>query len=283
MGMLVGASHCLAAKPAARSEIDTAADELRREFAAYAKDPKNHPLRDACDYFERKPNPAVSVSAVLAAVDQRLDPDARVAAYIRWQLLSALPKEFAKDDLPRAIAAYRKAPVPSPRFGLPERDQQALDAMLPQVRKTDDVVLTSRLESQVRVWFEQNRHLIAYRNEWYRRLPKTPAVFAAAFEDAFERQSVAAGAEDFSPLVIAEVQQWMVLSANTAECATLAGVLARLRDQPAPPYYASAAVRSGKLTWVKKTDSMDPRKKLTHLHQSLVEAAQTPAAKPVKP
>ena len=37
---------------------------------------------------------------------------------------------------------------------------------------------------------------------------------------------------------------------------------------------------TGKLTWVKKTDSMDPRKKLTHLHQALVEAAKRAPKKP---
>src|SRR5205085_11416861 len=109
------------------------------------------------------------------------------------------------------IDVYRRAPAPSPRFGLSEKEQQALDAEIPAVRKTDDVILTSRLEAQVRVWAEQNRHLIAYRDEWYRRLPKSTATFAAAFEDAFVRQNLAAGAEDFAPLVIADVQQWLVV------------------------------------------------------------------------
>ncbi|HEX8915374.1 MAG TPA: hypothetical protein VF796_23680 [Humisphaera sp.] len=270
-----------APKPPAKAATEAAVEDLRREFLAYQKDPTANPLRRACDYFAAKPDPAVTVDAVLAAVDQRIDADARLAAYVRWQLLSGLPREVPAADASRAIEVYRRAPAPGPRFGLSEREQQALDAMIPSVKKTDDVILTSRLEAQVKVWSEQNRHLIAYRDEWYRRLPKTAATFAAAFDDAFARQNLAAGADDFAPLVIADAQQWLVIAdPPPAECAALAGLLGRLRDKPAPPYYASAAVRQGKLTWVKKTDSMDPRKKLTHLHQALVEAAQKPPKKP---
>jgi hypothetical protein len=271
-----GASAAPPAAPskAARAALDAAIDELRKEYAAYKRDPKQ-PLRKLCDYFAAKPNPAITPDAVYLALEQRIDPDPFLSAYVRWQLLSALPKEIDPSGLVRALEVYRQSPRPTPRYGLAEKEQQALDALLPKAARTDDVILTIRLESVVRAWAEQNRYIMAYRDEWYRRLPKTPPTFAAAFEDAFERQSLAAGAEDFAPLVIADVQNWLaVSSADQAQCAALAGLLAKLRDKEAPSFYASAAIRSGKLTWVKKTDSMDPRKKLTHLHQALVEAAQ---------
>ena len=269
-----------AAAPAAKAALDAAVEDLRKEYQAYLRAPETQPLRTACDYFEGKPTQAIPFDALLAAVTQRIDADARLAAYVRWQLLSALPKELAAGDVARAVAVYRQAPTPAPRFGLSEKEQSALDDMIPTVRKTDDVLLTSRLEKVVRAGVELNRFTIAYRDEWYRRLPKTPIAFAAALDDAFVRQNLAAGAEDFAPILIADVQQWLVIGdARPADCAALAEQLARLRDKPAPPYYASAAVRSGKLQWVKKTDSMDPRKKLTHLHQALVEAAQRPPQK----
>lgn len=266
----------LAAAAAKAGPLDDAVDELRKEFATAAKNPKK-PIRAACDYFAQGAPDGVAVESVLSALEQRLDADPRVSAYVRWQLMSALPRAIDPAMTNRVLAIYRQAPKPAPRFGLAEKEQQSLDGMLGAFKKTDDVLLTSRLEAAAKVGVDQNKPILAYRDEWYRRLPKTPPTFAAAFEDAYERQTLAAGAEDFSPLVIVDVQNWLVIGgAQPAQCAALAGVVAKLRDKPAPSYYASAAIRSGKLCWVKKTDSMDPRKKLTHLHQALVEAAQKP-------
>jgi hypothetical protein len=262
------------AAPIAKAEkaaIDAGVAELRKEFLAHQRDPKS-PLRTSCDYF--KDRPALPIDAVFVSLESRLDADPLVAAYARWQLLSALPKEIAADKVNQAIELYRQSPRPSARYGLSEKEQASLDTWLTSAKKTDDVILTIRLESIIKVWTEQNRHILAYRDEWYRRLPKSTVVFAAAFQDAFERQNLAAGAEDFAAIVIADVNNWMVTGKSEAQdFAALAQLLARLREKPAPPYYASAAVRSGKLSWVKKTDSMDPRKKLTHLHQALIEAA----------
>jgi hypothetical protein len=271
---MVAASTALGA-PLAKppSPLDAAIDELRKEFQAHLRDPRI-PVREACDYFVAKPSPAVTADVVFAAVETRLDTDTRTAAYIRWQLLSALPVEIAEKDSTAAIALYRKAPASSPRIGLSPGEQAKLDKALEGRRTTDDVILTSQLQAAVREWSKANKHVIAYRNEFYRRLPKKLPTFIAAFQDAFERQNLAAGAEDFSPLVIADVQNWLVAGdADAAKCATLAEVLAQLRAKEAPSYYGYAAVRYGKLTWVKEKDSMDPRKKLTYLHQSLVEAA----------
>lgn len=269
-------------KSPARAAVDAAIDDLRKEIQAHLRDPVIL-VRDACDYFETKKAPDVTVGAILDALETRIDANPRTAAYVRWQLLSGLPKEIAPDDVPRALEVYRKAPPPSPRVGLSPADQAQLDRALQGVRQTDDVILTSRLEALVRTWAQANRHVLAYRDEWYRRLPKKAPTFAAAFRDAFERQNLAAGAEDFSPLVIADVQNWLVAGdADPPKCAALAEVLAQLRLKEPPPYYAYADVRYGKLTWVRKTDSIDPRKKLTYLHQALVEAAMRPVKKPVR-
>lgn len=271
------------AKTAARAAVDAGIDELRKEYQANQRDPAVTPLRTVCDYFTAKKVPAVPIDAVLTALESKLDGDARAAAYIRWQLLSALPSEVDAAVAARAVEVYRSAALPAPRVGLSAAEQAKLDRLLEGKRNTDDVVFTSELEKAVRVWSQANKYMLAYRDEWYRRLPKNLPTFAAAFRDAFERQNLAAGAEDFSPLVIADVQNWLVTGgADPAKCSQLAELVAQLRAKEAPAYYAFAAVRSGKLTWVKNTDSIDPRKKLTHLHQALVEAAQQPVKKAAK-
>lgn len=274
---LLAAAPSLAAPPAKapdRQAVDAAIDELRKEFQAQLRDPRT-PVREVCDYFVAKPSTALTPDAILAALDGKIDPDARIAAYIRWQLLSGLPQEISPDLAAACLVVYRRAPLPSPRVGLSAAEQSRLDKALEGRRSTDDVILTSQLQSAVREWSRANKHVLAYRDEWYRRLPKKLPTFVAAFQDAFERQTLAAGAEDFAPLVIADVQNWLVAGdADPARCAALAEVLAQLRSKEAPQYYGSAAFRYGKLSWVKERDSMDPRKKLTYLHQSLVEAAQ---------
>lgn len=270
-----------ALKSPAKAAVEAAIDELRKEFQAQLRDPAVQ-VRTVCDYFVSNPSKVITSEAIMAALETKIDADARTAAYVRWQLLSGVPP-FEVKDAAAAIAVYRKAPLPTPRVGLSAAEQAQLDRALEGRRSTDDVILTSQLEAAVRQWTKLNRHVIAYRDEWYRRLPRTVQSFAAAFEDAFERQMLAAGAEDFAPLVIADVHNWLVAGdADPPKCAALAELLAQLRAKDAPPYYGYASVRYGKLTWVKKTDSMDPRKKLTHLHQALVEAAQRPVPKPPK-
>jgi len=58
----------------------------------------------------------------------------------------------------------------------------------------------------------------------------------------------------------------------------------KLRMVESPPYYAYASVRSGKLGWRDRTDTLLTKAKLTALHKQLLEAAaaleQQPAAAP---
>jgi hypothetical protein len=178
--------------------------------------------------------------------------------------------------LDRAIAIYRQAPLPAPRYGLGAAEQAVLEAALQDARKQDDVVLNAQLEKSVKAVADRNRPLVAYRDEWYRRLPKVPKAFVVGLVDAYERSTVAAGAEDWVPTVIADIESWASLEASPRQCAAMADVVGQLRARTPPPYYAEAAVRRDKLTWVKKSDTIDPRKKLTHLHELLVEQAQKP-------
>lgn len=263
--------------------VDAAVESLRKEYAAHLKDPKL-PIRTACDYFAKDRPADVTVDAVLAALEQPLAGDPRLVAYVRWQMLSGLPN--ALDDpamLVWAIKVYRAAPPPVPRYGLTAADQQKLDAALAGMRRQDDVALTLKLESLARPALEANRSILAYRDEWYRRLPNVPATFRAAFEDAQERQDAAAGAENWVPTVIADVQRWLTTGeADAKACATLAEFVGQLRARPPPFYYSSAAIRREKLVWVKRADTIDPRKKLTNLHQELVARAQKPDPRPAK-
>jgi hypothetical protein len=268
--------------PAQKAAVDSAVDALRKEVAANQKNPKAA-LRTQADFFADKKPAVLTPDAVLTALEQPIPGDVRAAAYIRWQLMSVLPEKLDEALVERALAIYRQAPLPLPRYGLGAADQAVLESALQDARKQDDVLLNARLQKSVTAVAEKNRPIIAYRDEWYRRLPKGPRVLVFGLLDALERGTVAAGAEDWVPTVIADIENWALLEATPAQCAAMADVVGQLRVKSIPTYYAEAAVRRDKLTWVKKADTIDPRKKLTHLHELLVEQAQKPPkAKPAK-
>jgi hypothetical protein len=55
----------------------------------------------------------------------------------------------------------------------------------------------------------------------------------------------------------------------------------RLRIVESPPYYGYASVRSGKLGWRTRTDTLLTKTKLANLHKQLLEAAAALEKEPV--
>src|SRR5215208_1183158 len=76
-----------------KAAVDGAVDALRKEFAAAQKDPKA-PLRTQADFFADKKPADLTPEAVLTALEQPVPGDPRAAAYVRWQLMSALPEKL---------------------------------------------------------------------------------------------------------------------------------------------------------------------------------------------
>ncbi len=269
--------------PTPQRTIEIAIESLEKEYAAAQKGPAKSALREHCDYFVDHPAPDLKPEAILAAVQRDLPGDQRAASYVRWQLLSGLPAPIDQHNprlLAEAIDAYRKAPLPLPHFGLTPADQAQLNSLAASARREEDVAINSRVEQAVQNVMEANRYLIAYRDEFYHRLPKTPQTFLAAFVDADQRLKVAAGVRDWMPTVINDVYNWMGTdAADPQSCATLANAVAELRFRAAPPYYDKVVLgKQSKLTWEKKSDSANPEGKLPVLQQALLEAARRPRA-----
>jgi hypothetical protein len=57
----------------------------------------------------------------------------------------------------------------------------------------------------------------------------------------------------------------------------------KLRMVQSPPYYAYASVRSGKLGWRTRTDTLLTKAKLATLHKQLLEAAEALEQQPAPP
>jgi hypothetical protein len=259
--------------------LDAAVLELKKEFAAHQKDPQKSPIRTQCTYFLDHPA-QVSPESLLGAIDQVTGNDPRLVAYVRWQMLSAAPKKFEQGSslLPRVLEAYRKAPLPPPRFGISPQDQAKLDASLKDVRKEDDAKLSTMLEELARREAEANKPILAYRDELYARLPACYDALLAGFRDAAERTAAAAGggtSDEHAGRVLKDAQAWAQSgTADPKQCAQLAEAVARLRHTRSPPYYARATLRRGdsRLSWATKTDAVYSPKKLSDLEVVLREA-----------
>jgi hypothetical protein len=261
--------------------VDVAILDLKREYAASLKTPDTAPLRPQCTYFlDHPPASPLSPEAVVAALDKPVGNDPRVAAYVRWQLLSAAPKKFESDPklLPLLLEAYRRAPAPPPRLGLSPQDQAKLDALLTRARKEDDATLSAKLEEQSTKDAEAGKPILAYRDELYARLPTTYETLLAGFEDAHDRTLAAAGGgtqDAHAAQVVKDAQAWAQSGqADPKQCGQLAELVAKLRHVRSPPYYARATLRRGadRLSWATKTDSVYSPKKLADLEKVLRDA-----------
>jgi len=267
--------------PTPQKIVDNAIEALEKEYAASQNDQAKTPLRAHCDYFADHPAPDLKADVLVAALQRNLPGDARAASYVRWQLLSGLPAPIDVHDknlLAAALDAYRKAPLPLPHFGLTPGDQAQLNALAASARREEDVTINSKMEEAVQKGMEANRYLIAYRDEFYHRLPKTPDTFLAAFIDADQRLKLAAGVRDWMPTIINDIYNWMGTdAADPQSCTTLANAVAELRFRAAPSYYDKVVLgKQNKLTWEKKSDSANPEGKLPVLQQALLEAAKKP-------
>lgn len=266
--------------------LDAAVAGLKREYAAFVKDPDGAPLRSECDYFVDHPQ-TVTPAALLAVLEKPIPGggggDNRQAAYVKWQLLSGLPETLDEATVQRLIKVYQKAPMPAPRYGFTPQEKRQLDAALAGARPQDDVQLTAKLEEAVERAYGADAPITAYRDELYRRLPVGRDKFFAGLRDATERMSVAAQKWALMEVLVEELQGWALSGdATRAQVREIAELVGRLRFVESPPYYASAGVKKGKVAWVVKTDTLFSKKKLAGLHKLLLEAAgvQAPAAAP---
>src|SRR5881227_1730799 len=100
--------------------VNAAVAALVKEYQAYAKDPKASPLREKSNYFIENPAPDATPELVVKALESSVGGGSGAGgeAYVKWQLLSAVPDKFPEELVKRAIAVYRRTPAPSPHPGM---------------------------------------------------------------------------------------------------------------------------------------------------------------------
>lgn len=266
------------AKALAKAEVtllDAAVADLTKEYAAHVKDPRGSRLRPQSSYFVDHPV-QLSAGALLDALERPPGDDPRLAAYVRWQLLSAAPEKFDPAVVRRVVAIYQKAPAPAPRFGMSPEEKGRLDVLLLKAKKEEDVALSARLDERVRQGAEQNRPILAYRDALYAKLPEGFEALAAGLRDAHERTLAAAGGgayDEHAGRVVKDALAWAQSgAADPEQCARLADLVAKLRFVRSPPYYVRAAWRQPRPSWSTRSDGVYSPKKLADLEAVLREA-----------
>jgi hypothetical protein len=136
----------------------------------------------------------------------------------------------------------------------------------------DEALSTSRRDNAV---------ILTYRDELYRRLPKTPETFAAALEDLNERCTAVVEAKDLIKAFVADVRSWAASSDPPPQpqmLVAMAKAVRRLADTKGPQYYDSPYWRESAhgFAWHKTRSGVDSGHTLKDLAVLLEEQSRQP-------
>ncbi|HEV2296569.1 MAG TPA: hypothetical protein VGR35_22185 [Tepidisphaeraceae bacterium] len=259
--------------------IQSAIAELTKEIESALRHGQDPP-RAQSDYFYGQVQ--VPPAAVVAALRRPLAGDVRVAAYVKWQLLSALPKEMDDATTQELLAVYRAAPAPLPRPGIEKQQREELDRMIRGAKEPDEPALAEQFEQLVERAARDNRAVLAYRDELFARLPPTYDALAAGFEDAAARVNVGADAAGHVRKVCKAVPQWAsstVASPSPEQLKAMSRALAQLEKKKGQPYYNRLywSASYGRMTFSKSRGSLASVSQLEEAQEFLDEKIRNPS------
>jgi len=267
------------AKPAQAAKtntLPTAIAALQKEYQTYLKDPAAKGVRVKCDYFKDHPAPDVTPEAIVKALEGSVSGGPGVQAYVKWQLLSAVPGKFPDDLVKRAIAVYHYAPMPGEHPGM---DHYYLKRVINGVRKEQVPQIQHEFDEAVARFRSNNEVLLQYRDELFARLPVSRESIDAGLEDVMERAGHGLIANRIFDNVAAAIRNWALVAAKPGQVQSIINTLARIQDalsrEENRPY--SKIVDDKGFKWKAANAEIEP-KKLDELIKFLETNASGPAA-----
>ncbi len=257
------------------SAVDGAIEVLKQEYQGYLKEGSPTP-RTESNYFVEHPAEEVTQENILQALGKSIHGNPRVAAYVKWQLLSGISGQFDDKLVDKAVRAYKSAPRPAPRPGIEASQRKALDAMLRGAREGDVGDIDAKLREAVAQGVEMNQPIIAYRDALFAKLPSEPRVFDAAFGDLRDRLMLAAETQGFRDVLLGNVRAWAMSGATPQQMTAMAQYLRKLTSQTGPDYYDQAEWKDSRVQWRTRSVSMDEGRHLSDLMKYLEERARNP-------
>jgi len=219
-------------KPVEPKQVDLVADAIKTLTAEYQDAiKKNSSLpRTKPDYFDNvaaKP----PIESVLRALSQRVAQNAQADAYVRLQLVSALPHtiEGALGEEAARLLAVGPELLTVPGSTQPER--RDLDKIAQRTKMQDITNVMSQWQTHVQDVEKRNQNAIDYRTELFKRLPVSRNKIDASLEDLRQRVQAGIQSRDYFRAIGSDVRVWAQQSARPAELRQVAQTIKMMSDQ----------------------------------------------------
>jgi hypothetical protein len=279
LGVIVFASHGAVARAAegkeakAQTSIQAGVAALVKEVETYVKDPKSGKLRDACDYFKENPSADVTQEQVVGVLERNVGRGDLVNAYVKWQVLSAVPGKFDVKLAGRALSAYRNAPRPTPRPGMTASEQRSLQRVVQKMNEEKMGEINDQMTEAVSRWREGNRPITAYRDALFQRLPAALVTFEAGFADALQRADAGMESRVHLEALVSAIKSWAAGDVKPNELAAVAQMANRAKGYMPAEYYNKVQHKEGMYEWTPGRAAVDV-KAMDELIDYLREQAQ---------
>lgn len=227
--------------------------------------------RTTSDYFsnaEKQPEPA----DVLRALGRRLGNTPPADAYIKWQLLSALPDTLDDKQSLRLAELLVTAPAPAPLPGITPEEKRDLDRELRKLTKDTYLDFNTQWASHVSKASEVNTHILAYRDALAMRLPSQPIAIRARLEDLQTRVNAGINVGKSPDQAFAQARTWAIL-ANSSDIEQLIPHIDEFARRPFQTAYDVIEIKNDVLVWKTRKLNLDT-KKLETLAKDLREQAK---------
>ncbi len=252
--------------------LDMAVKALAKEYKAYEKDPSTK-LRSESDYF-KDGGVDVSADAVWTLLGRRLDANPAGDGYIKWQLLSASAATVDAKLMPKAIRAYRAAPLPLQRPGIATGNNQLTRALNGKKEAQLDKI-NEGLVAAVQAKATQNEPILKYRNALFERLLPSTETYEMGLRDYVSRREAGASAEELAGKIAAGIRAWAP-TAKRPQINAVGQMLLHASQETGPEFYTGTKwdAKTGG-TWIKAHVGQESANDLTALIGELQQANST--------
>ena len=249
--------------------------ELTKEIEPALRNGERPP-RDQSNYFVGGSD--IPPSAVVLALRRPLGGDLRVQSYVKWQLLSALPKDLDERTSAELLQVYRGAPAPFPRLGMDKESRDDLERMIRNARENEAERLVEQFEQMDERVERDNLLILKYRDALFAKLPVSYDAIVAGFDDAAARINVGADAADHVRALCKTVEGWAP-NAPPEQLKAVSRALGQLEKKKGQEYYSRLYwSTSGKMQFTKTQGSLGRVSQLEELQEFVQDRIRNPSA-----
>lgn len=216
--------------PAPANPIADAVKALLAEFAEAQQANRTY-TRQRPDFFDNAAE-RPTAEQVWRALEARHAPDPRADAYVKWQLLSALPPGPTDDpaEMRRIAGLLGRAPAPALHPLLEPRHRTQLESMAARLRPGSEDEANDRLRELSENAMKYNLPVFYYREALTDRIPPSAGRFVLAFEDLAERAKLGWSADRYRQKLLTDIRNWASSPGTSArDIETVVQAIARLR------------------------------------------------------